>query len=684
MRKNCIVLTLLAVTIVAAAGAQTSKAFDNIYQAVSSTKHFEQVAVSPDGSYVAWVLSQGGGQIFLQSLSGGLPKRVSAGQNASESDLAWSADSRRLAFLSDAGDRGQTQLYVADVATGKARKLTNLKGFLAFPRWSPDGRTIALLFTENSPRRAGPLVPMTPDAGVVEEHIYEQRIATVDPSNGEVRQISPADMYVYEYDWSPDSRQFAAVAARGSGDNNWWIAQLYTMPAAGGAMQPIYQPPRQIAVPRWAPDGKHIAFIGGLMSDQSVVGGDVFAVPSGGGEARDLTSGMRASAGWLTWAGQDVVFAENIDGEAGIAQVGLTTAPQQIWKSSEVISGATEVYGMSLSVSRDGKNSAIIRQSFQRPPEVWVGEIGKWQQVTHDNAGLKPLWGEAKNVHWTNDGLSVQGWLLYPQNFDPAKRYPFVVYVHGGPASACTASWPSLASGPLAAAGYFVLCPNPRGSYGQGEAFTSGNVKDFGGGDFRDIMAGVDQVLKEQPVDPQRLGITGHSYGGYMTMWAVTQTTRFKAAAAGAGLSNWLSYYGENDIDQWMIPFFGASVYDDPAVYAKSSPINFVKNVKTPTLILVGDRDGEVPAPQSYEWYHALKTMGVPTQLVVYPDEGHAIRKPEHRRDMVERTVEWFNRWLQAAAPANAGESMRSSGDARFPTETGDAATAVRPCSDGG
>lgn len=657
MRKSWILLALVVFTLVITASAQSSsKSLDDIYQQVSSVKRFEQVAISPDGARVAWVQSEGGGRIYVQPVSGRTAKRISAGQNAADSDIAWSPDSRRIAFLSAPSGQDQSQLYVADVVAGATRKLTSLKGFLAFPRWSPDGKTIALLFTENAPRRAGPLVPMTPDAGVVEEHIYEQRITTVDAASGAVRQVSPADMYVYEYDWSPDGRQFAAIAAHGSGDNNWWIAQLYTMPAAGGPMQSIYKPPLQIAVPRWSPDGKYISFIGGIMSDQSVVGGDVFVVPSAGGEARNLSPNMPASASWLTWAGQNILFAENIDGESGIARVSLTAAPEQLWKAPEAISAASDVYGMSFSASADAKSTALIRSSFQHPPEVWAGDLGKWRQITTVNASLKPLWGEARNVHWTNDGLDIQGWLLSPQNFDPSKHYPLAVYVHGGPASACTAAWPSLATAPLAAVEYFVLCPNPRGSYGQGESFTRGNVKDFGGGDFHDIMAGVDQVIKTQPVDAERLAITGHSYGGYMTMWAVTQTNRFKAAVAGAGLSNWQSYYGQNDIDQWMLPYFGASVYDDPAVYAKSSPINFVKNVKTPTLILVGDRDGEVPAPQSYEWYHALKTLGMPAQLVVYPNEGHLIANPEHRRDMMGRTIGWFDRWLKVKTPAKAAD----------------------------
>jgi dipeptidyl aminopeptidase/acylaminoacyl peptidase len=199
----------------------------------------------------------------------------------------------------------------------------------------------------------------------------------------------------------------------------------------------------------------------------------------------------------------------------------------------------------------------------------------------------------------------------------------------------------------LAAMGYFVLSPNPRGSFGQGEAFTRANVKDFGYGDFKDIMAGVDEALKLAPIDPNRLGITGWSYGGFMTMWAVTQTNRFKAAMAGAGLSNWQSYYGQNLIDQWMIPFFGNSVYDDPEIYAKSSPINFIKKAKTPTLILVGDSDGEVPAPQSYEFWHALKTLGVETQFVVYEREGHLFANPKHQRDVIARTLAWFDAHLR-------------------------------------
>jgi len=220
-----------------------------------------------------------------------------------------------------------------------------------------------------------------------------------------------------------------------------------------------------------------------------------------------------------------------------------------------------------------------------------------------------------------------------------------IVVVHGGPAGFVPSIWLDQML-LLASQGYYVFLPNFRGSFGQGEAFTRANVKDFGYGDLRDIQRGIDAVLKEAPVDPQRIGLFGHSYGGYMAMWAVTQTQRFKAVVASAGIANWQSYYGENRIDRWMLPYFGKSVYDDPAVYARSSPIEFIRRVKTPTLVLHGERDAEVPLPQGQEFWHALKTLGVETQFVIYEDEGHRIRKPAHVRDRTQRIVEWFNEHL--------------------------------------
>lgn len=625
-----------------------------------TVKGFHEVAISPDGQLVAWAQPQydDAGQIiatsaiFVQSANqSSAPRALSPDPlsgSAYASSIAWAPDSRHIAFFFT-NRNSEKQLDIADVTTGEIRKLTSLTGDLAAPAWSPDGKSLAFLFIENAPRSAGPLMPMTAEVGVIGNEVYEQRVAVVNVETGDVKQISPADMYVYEFQWSPDSKNFALIAAHGEGDSNWYVAQLYTLDAATTQIKSIYKPPLQIAEPNWSPDGKQIAFIGGIMSDEGAIGGDIFVVPASGGTAKDVTPEIPASPSDLHWqAPGKIIFAESIDGNAGVGEVEVSSGKvTQLWSQGESIS--TSFRGEpSLSIAANGE-STFIANSAEHAPEIWAGPVGHWTQFTHSNDQLTPPWGMMKSIHWTNGTMRIQGWLLYPKDYDARQKYPMIVVPHGGPASQFGSAWPSnfFNTDELSAHGYFVFYPNPRGSYGQGEAFTQGNIKDFGYGDFRDIMTGVDEIVHTLPVDNNRLGITGWSYGGYMTMWAVTQTNRFRAAVSGAGLANFLSYYGENDIDEWMIPYFGASVYDDPAVYAKSSPITFIKNAKTPTLLLVGERDGECPAPQSREFWHALKTLGVETQLVIYPGEGHSFLNPGHRQNVMERLEDWFDHYLK-------------------------------------
>jgi dipeptidyl aminopeptidase/acylaminoacyl peptidase len=638
-----------------------STPLDGIVKTLTAAHHFQQAAISPDGSKVAWIeiltgkdgAPTGNSSIYVKNLkTNGPPLHLTAGAAGSlhaEGNVAWSPDSRQLAFLSDAAKKDQLQLYVVTATGGTPRKLTQVKGFLDFPGWSPDGKTIAVLFTQNATRASGPLQAETPETGEIKDAFFEQRLALVDLTAGSFRQISPADTYIYEYDWSPDGTHLAVTAALGNGDNNWYIAELDVLDPATGLMKSIYKPSFQIAHPAWSPDGQRIAFIEGLMSDESIPAGDIYIVPSTGGKSVNATPDQKASASWLTWTRDaKILFAEYIEADSAIGLLDpANSSVQTLWRGSESLSDGLAC--PNLTVSADGLSSAVVRTSFSAPPEIWAGPNGQWKQITKRNEGLQPGWGEAKSVHWKNGGYEIQGWLLSPRDFDPAKKYPMVVDVHGGPSWAHQSAWPELSNFGMAlpAAGYFLFLPNPRGSYGQGEAFTRANVKDFGEGDFKDVLAGVDAALKVAPIDPDRLGLTGWSYGGYMTMWGVTQTNRFKAAMAGAGIADWLSYYGENKIDQWMIPFFGKSVYEDPEVYAKASPITHIKKVKTPTLVLVGDSDGECPTPQSYEFWHALKTLGVETTLVVYEHEGHMFSKPADERDRIARTVAWFDAHLQ-------------------------------------
>jgi dipeptidyl aminopeptidase/acylaminoacyl peptidase len=671
---------------VPAAPAPARVRIEEVLKGLTRGRPVGQVAVSPDGKRLAWIEgSRESAEIHVAPLDD-LTKseRVTAAakpeQHCHEGEIAWSPDAKSLAFFSDCGQSGvQTDLYLVRLDGRPARRVTELKGYVEAPAFSPDGSRVAFLYVEGATRPAGALAAMKPPAGVIgEEGVEIERvaIAAVDAA----KPAAPANLHIYEYDWSPDSKSLTYVAADPPGENNWWVAKLYTQ-ELNGAAKAILAPAEvggalhglQIAVPRWSPDGKVIAFIGGLMSDQGATGGDVWIVSADGGQPQNLTPRRQASPAWIEWASNESLYVSEVAG--GNSQLILLRLREETGCSIR-----TAVHGpvyslpasvgdgrmeMSLSATADHSLFVFHASSFDRPMEIYAArpqmvmatcagsENGYVTQLTHLNDGVQPAWGKVVSLSWHSDGFNVQGWLMLPKEYDPAKKYPLIVEVHGGPASAELARWGGgggLSPAAFSALGYFVLLPNPRGSFGQGEAFTQANRKDFGYGDLRDILAGVDTVLAKYTVDPNRVGIAGWSYGGFMTMFAVTQTQRFKAAVAGAGISNWQSYYGENSIDQWMTPYFGASVYDAPAVYARSSAINFIQQAHTPTLVVVGDRDGECPAPQSYEFWHALRDRRVPTQLVVYPNEGHGFVDPAHRRDVLERAVEWFARTMPPGA----------------------------------
>ena len=648
---------------------------DEILRGLNRGHFIGQVAISPDSKQMAWIAD---GEIRVAPLgsvdsSRHVTAATSSEQSCSEDNLAWSPDSRTLAFFSDCADPGdQSDLYLAGLDGNPPQRITELHGYVGLPAFSPDGRSIAFLYVKGATRSPGGLAAMKPFAGVIGEDGVEvqrvavARIAVTVPTPPAI--ISPPDLHVYEFDWSPDSKSLAYVAAAPPGENNWWVAKLYTQPV-DGKPRTILAPANiagplhglQIAVPRWSPDGKTIAFIGGLMSDQGSTGGDVWIVPSQGGEPRDLTADRSTSPAWIEWQNDRSLFVSELAG--GSSQLVLLALHDDAGRTTSATAGEP-IFSFpgiaedgrlehSLSSTADGSLFVFRASSFDHPAEIYVAHAAAARpeitQLSHINAGIAPAWGKSVSMDWTNDSFRVQGWLTLPQDYNPRKNYPLIVEVHGGPASAIVPYWG--ASGPLSpqafsALGYFVLQPNPRGSFGQGEAFTQANRKNFGYGDLRDILAGVDAVERKYPIDPERVGLTGWSYGGFMTMFAVTQTHRFKAAVAGAGISDWLSYYGENSIDQWMIPYFGASVYDDPAVYAKSSAIDFIKQARTPTLVVVGDRDGECPAPQSFEFWHGLRDLHIPTELVVYPDEGHGFVDPSHRSDVLERAAKWFARYM--------------------------------------
>jgi dipeptidyl aminopeptidase/acylaminoacyl peptidase len=653
----------------------------NLTEQLGKTVLYGDIAISPDGKNVAWVRSTAATttkETYVRAISGEVVATkidIGAAGERKDDDPSWSPDSKTIAFFSNTGEKSdeQKQLWTANADGSAAKKLTKLSGYAARPCWSHNGKQIAFLYIEGA-GGGGPLLAAPATTGIIDKAIHNQRIAVLDVQTGEVRQVSPADLHVYDFDWSPDDKMFVATAAPGPGDNNWWIAQIYKIDIDKSKATSIYKPKTQLATPRWSPDGKSIAFIEGLMSDEGFHGGDLFTISAEGGKATNRMPGRKTSASSLFWLKPDQVFmTEYIGGGSALSELNLKgNSVRTLWKGTEGV----HAFGNfpNFAISADGRTAAVSRGGYNTPPEIWAVKIGsspapgktdsiewtsdvggttQWAQLTTNNSTLSTTWGKAESVEWTNDGFNIQGWLVPPAKVEANKKYPLVVLIHGGPSSVTTSEWPAgfgmsrAIIAALSASGYYVLMPNPRGSYGQGEEFTRGNVKDFGYGDLRDTMAGVDAATKKYPIDPNRLGVTGWSYGGYMTMWTVTQTNRFKAAVAGAGICNLQSYYGQNLIDQWMIPFFGASVYDDPAAYEKSSPIKFIKNIKTPTLVVVGEHDAECPAAQSYEFWHALRTLNVPTQLIIYPGEGHMFVKPENQIDRLNQYLAWFDKYLK-------------------------------------
>ncbi len=620
------------------------------------------MALSPSGEQIAYVETVDPFTDVRQAPHGHIVVRAARGgaligsydpcETCRYTGLAWSPDGRTLAFL--ASDSKTHKASLLTLTGNKIMTVAQLAGVAGTPRWSPDGATLAVLATAGAHKQTGAVEAGAAQVGEIDavETEDEQRIAIVPATSGQLRYVSPADTFIYEYDWTPDGRGFVATAAKGNGDNNWWVAKLEAIDLASGAARVIAAPKIQMNMPRVSPDGRTVSFIGGLMSDFGSIGGDVYTVDFAGGEPSDVTP---------NYAGTFTSLVQRKDGLYATALIGDRMAVARLEPASH---GVTILRATPTSISAgdghvalsaDSRVAALVEQDFEVAPHILVGPISALAPVTHDNDALKPQ-VSARSVHWKNDGFEVQGWLLGPKGApEPGKLHPMIVIVHGGPSAATTPDYlPEHTSGAvrgpmpeLIAKGYYIFEPNPRGSYGQGEAFTRANVRDFGGGDLRDVLAGVDAVEKIAPVDDKRLGVFGHSYGGYMTMWTVTHSHRFHAAVAGAGIADWISYYGENGIDQWMIPFFGASAYDDPAIYEKGSPIFSIKTATTPTLVYVGERDVECPAPQSFEFWHGLKAAGVPTSLVVYAGQGHAIHDPNDLQDLRGREIAWFDKYLQ-------------------------------------
>ncbi|MEO8997864.1 MAG: prolyl oligopeptidase family serine peptidase, partial [Rhodanobacter sp.] len=529
-------LPLLALALAPSAFAASPTVDPRIEQLLTElgkAQEIEAVAISPDGKQLAWVIERHGKpSIDVAAVDGSHARRISAAAkpgSCAESGIAWGPDSRHLAFVSNCSvdltstKAMQNDIYLADTgqgdSTGKTApaRLAQLPGYVRALSWTGDGKSLGFLYVAGATRRASALAAAKPAAGEVGVTGVEvQRVASLDVASGALHELTPAGLYAYEFDWSPDGTRITYTAAQAPGDNNWWVAKLYVQPAQTDAAAMLLVDPTnhnsgslhglQIALPRWSPDGSRIAFIGGLMSDQGATGGDIYAAPAAGGMLTNLTPDIHVTPSWLSWTGpQSMLVSQVSNGQSQLADYTITAdhAQQQNVHFTVPASFSDGSASMAVSLSSDYQHVAFVQSSYASASEVHAGPLGHTAPaaVTSLNAALKAAWGKAESVEWDNEGFHVQGWLLYPANYDPNKTYPMVVMVHGGPSSVVIPGWPDVGYGaaPLSAMGYFVLEPNPRGSFGQGEKYVQANRKDFGYGDLRDILAGVDAVEKKVP-----------------------------------------------------------------------------------------------------------------------------------------------------------------------------------------
>jgi dipeptidyl aminopeptidase/acylaminoacyl peptidase len=643
-------------------------AFQAHAQSPRSLRNFNSVAISPDGSRIVSVEGDtppGGGRpplvdLVIRNADGGGRHDIALAcgrvPECIPFDAIWAPDGKHVTFVLHRPDSVDNTIYSVDADGGTPVPLLDFNGTIVTMRYGPGG-VLAMLATEGATKEVGATVPGATVVGDLDAAPQEERIAIL--RDGKLIFASPPELYVYEYDWLPDGSGFVGTAAPGDGDQNWWSAKLYAFDAATGAGRVIYAPPnpqQQLTLPTVSPDGKQVAFVAGLMSDFDAVAGDAYVLPLDGAEpvARNVTPAWPVSVISLAWACDGTHLRAGLQAGSKAQMATLSATPALAPVSTEY-SGEDQLQAGDelVSVACAADRAATIHQSYTAASEIAVGPIGQWHDVTTDNVGvMKPAMAKAVDIEWKRDGFSEQGWLLLPDAVAPAAGLPMITIVHGGPGAAHTPYFlgPGLIRDMLAH-GYAVFLPNPRGSFGQGEAFVTAIVKNLGHGDLPDILAGVDAAEHTASIDDHRLGLGGWSYGGYMAMFANTHTDRFRAYYSVAGISDFQSYYGEAGTGGWMIPFFGASVYDDPAIYARSSPITFIKQAHVPTFLAVGERDLECPPPQTIEFWHALRDLNVPTNAVIYAGEGHNFHEAAHVADLNRRVIGWFDAYLTPKAP---------------------------------
>jgi len=619
--------------------------------------------ISPDGSRVVFVASTASKaeEKWTRSLwiaSNGSPARKFTAGTADDRDPRWSPDGTRLLFRSDRLKPGSDdyRLFVLDAAGGEALALTELSGELSQPEWSPDGRWVAVLRRDPEPEAVAARKKERDDAIVVEEDPRFTRLWVVEVESARARCLSTGEREVRGFAWVPDSLSLVTIttdapeydATLRPGDL-WQIALEGSLPRLVARFRSAPSSPVVVETR----DGPIVAVRAYSPRDQpedsiwsvALSGGEpVNTLPELAGNVEELvtlpgTTGRLAAR--IVERTHGRLFAVDIPGGR---MTPLT--PDVIANLGTILDG--------VSFSADGRRLAAVWSDATTPEEVWLGDAsGEARPVTSFGKIFEGRLQPVEHVCWTSDdGVEIEGLLTYPADYQPGTRYPLVVEVHGGPSwqweDRVMLDWHDWAQ-MLASRGYAVLLPNPRGSTGYGRELQRLLQDDVGGGESRDLVAGALAMVERSIADPNRLGIAGWSWGGYLTAWTITQTTMFRAAVMGAGLANMVSDHGQGDIPSANLLYYPGQPYDHMEHYWKSSPIRYVAQVQTPTLILHGEEDARVHPAQGMEYFRALKILGVPVRFVRYPREKHGIEERAHQIDVMRRIIDWFERYLLAS-----------------------------------
>jgi dipeptidyl aminopeptidase/acylaminoacyl peptidase len=597
---------------------------------------------SPDGAKVAFIVSGFGseakrtGHLWIYEKDKNASRQLTY-STKSESAPRWSPDGKQLLFLSNR-DGDEQQIYILRMEGGEAAQLTKGKANASEPAWSPDGKSIAYLAPDPKTEAEEKQLKDKDDEHVVDRDDKQARLRVFELATKQVRTLTEPTWRVEELAWMPDGQNIVVKATdRPAADR--FTDRLYVVSTQDAKVRELLAPRGPFGNIRMSMDGKGIGFIG--CRDDGPQPHDLMILPTGITLAKNLTgASLDRQVMHYQWAKGGWVVAVYADGFRNKFTGYSGTGERK--DSADMVMNPGD-----FSVAASGE-IAFVGQTTTSMPELYLRDTsGKAEQVSHVNDGWKQYAVIAPEFYKYKsfDGMEIEAGLLKPAGYDGNSKLPAIVLVHGGPTGNWEDSidaWGQL----LVARGYAVMYPNIRGSIGYGQKFVEINRADWGGGDFKDVMAGVDDLVRKGVADPERLGIGGWSYGGYMAEWGVTQTTRFKAAVSGAGMANLISEYGTEEApayDEW---FWGVP-YEKPEGFLNSSPFLYIKNAKTPTLILQGEEDPIDPKGQSQELYRGLKRYGVESEFVLYPREPHGFQEAKHRVDVEKRVVAWFEKYLK-------------------------------------